>query len=307
MKTILAACSLLALASAAHAEMPLVEPIVSVTPASSPSEQIRICTGAESGAYFSVASQMLGLVQAKAKMPVTVEPGGGTVGCLRKLAAGEAEAAVVQLDGLVWAQETAPDLYAVLGAASRVLTEDMAAVCRRDVDEDDFNDVAQSASSVIAIAGSAESGSLLTLNVLASFDDDFAKPTYRLSGSWEQALNDVRSGIAQCAFGVLSFDAPAWRDLNDSFGSDLRLVGFWDGDMRDLKLAGRQVYGWRAIDKTTPTIDRLLDWSGRGRFWSPEVGTVPALVVYRTDMLPNGSAALTDASAQVAKVKATKE
>jgi len=77
MKTILAACSLLVLASAALAEMPLVEPIASVAPASSPSEQIRICTGAESGAYFSVASQMLGLVQAKAKMPVTVAPGGG--------------------------------------------------------------------------------------------------------------------------------------------------------------------------------------------------------------------------------------
>ena len=291
----------------ARAEMPRVEPILSVAAVDGPSQQIRICTGAKGGAYFSTASQMLGLAQAASGLPVSVEPGGGTVGCLRRLAAGAAEAAVIQLDGLVWAQQTSPELAARLGAAAQVLTEDMAAVCRRDIGADDLNDLAQRRDSVIAVAGGAQSGSLLTLNVLASFDKDFAAPAWRLSGSWGQALNDVRGGLAACAFGVMSFDAPEWRDLNDGFGETLRLVGFWDGDMRGLKLAGRQVYGWRAIPKDTRTLDRLLDWSGSGRRWAPEGGAVPAIVVYRTDMLPTAGAALTDAAVAVAKLKETRE
>jgi hypothetical protein len=167
------------------------------------------------------------------------------------LPAGEAEAAIVQLDGLVWIKDTAPDLYAKITPAAAVLTEDMIGVCRRDSDYEDLNDIAQKGGETIAIAGGAESGSLLTFNVLAGFDEDFAAPDYRISGSWEQALSDVRGGIAVCAFGVMSTDAPVWRDLNDDFGDELRIVGFWDGDMRDLELAGRQVYGWRAQEKAS--------------------------------------------------------
>ncbi len=299
--------ALVAISAPVLAEMPRVEPISSVTPVSGPSTQVRICAGAPGGAYHSIASQMLGLVQSAAGIPVSVESCGGTVGSLRKLAAGEAEAAVVQLDGLVWIKDTAPDLYARIAPAAAVLTEDMIGVCRRDTDYEDLNDIAQNRGAAIAVAGGAESGSLLTLNVLASFDEGFAKPDYRLSGSWEQALGDVRGGLAACAFGVMSTDAPVWRDLNDDFGADLRIVGFWDGDMRDLKLADRQVYGWRAIPEDIKSLDQLLDWNGKGRLWEPEVGTVPALVIYRTDMLPQGSAPLTDAATAVAKLKPTKE
>lgn len=307
MKSLPLTTALVVLAAPALAEMPQVEPILSVTPVSAPSTEVRICAGAPGGAYHSIASQMLGLVQSAAGVPVSVESCGGTVGSLRRLAAGEAEAAIVQLDGLVWIKDTAPELYARIAPAAAVLTEDMIGVCRRDSDYDDLNDAAQERGASIAVAGGAESGSLLTFNVLAGFDEDFAKPDYRISGSWEQALGDVRGGIAVCAFGVMSTDAPVWRDLNDDFGDELRIVGFWDGDMRDLELAGRQVYGWRAIPKDLKSLDRLLDWNGKGRLWSPEVGVVPALVVYRTDMLPQGAAPLTDAATAVAKLKPTKE
>jgi len=176
MKNLLLTTALAALSAPVLAEMPQVEPILSVTPVSGPSTEVRICAGTPGGAYHSIASQMLGLVQSAAGVPVSVESCGGTVGSLRKLATGEAEAAIVQLDGLVWIKDTAPDLYAKIAPAAAVLTEDMIGVCRRDSDYEDLNDIAQERGATIAIAGSEESGSLLTLNVLAGFDDDFAAP-----------------------------------------------------------------------------------------------------------------------------------
>lgn len=301
-----AAAALMAFAGPSRAEVPIVEPIMNVTDVTGPSTTLRICTGAAGGAYFTKASQMLGLVQAATKLPVTVEPGGGTVGCLRKLAAGQAEAAIVQLDSLVWLKRTSP-LYARIAPAAQVLVEEMAAVCNRISSVEDLNDIAQRRDSVIAIAGGAESGSLLTMNVLAGFDPGFDKPTYQIAGGWDAALSSVKAGMATCAFGVMSVDADSWRDLNDTFGSDLRMVGFWDGNMRDLEIAGRQVYGWLPIPKETKTLDEFLDWNGKGKLWSPEVGVVPALVVYRTDMLPNAGPALTSAAGAVATAKVVRQ
>lgn len=305
MKIYLTAAVAALIAGAAWADMPTVPTIMEVADAAAPADRFVICTGAAKGAYHTVAAQMSGLIAADIGRPVLAEPGGGTVGCLQKMARGEVQAAVIQFDALAWLAGTAPGFLSWIGVGPMVLTEDMMAVCRRDDGEDEFNDVAQSRGQTIAVAGGDVSGSLLTLNVLASFDSDFALPDYRLSGSWDQALQDVSNKLARCAFGVMSTDAPTWRTLNDDYGDRLRIVGFWDGDMRDLTLAGEQVYGWRAIPEDTKALDELLDWSGRGGLWAPEVGTVPAVVVYRTDMIGDAGPALKAAAETVANVKET--
>ena len=303
MKTFLAIMAL-TFANTAHAEMSQVPPINTITPSSGYSSSIRICTGADGGAYFNKASQMMGLVQAKAKMPVSVEPGGGTYGCLTKMAKGEAEAAIIQMDAWVWAQKNAPDLYQLLVPSSHILDEEMMAVCNRSWGGDELNDIAQNKGKTLTIAGGNTSGSLLTMNVLASFDVDFNLPNWRNASSWEQALSEVKSGVSTCAFGVLSSDSPSWNTLNDEFGKDLRMVGFWDNDMKDLKFNSQRVYGWIAIPKDSDNLDRLLDWNKKGKLWSPEVGAVPAILVYRSDMISDtAGSALANAGDQVAMVK----
>src|SRR5687768_6849674 len=71
MNTLQLTTALAALSAPALAEMPQVEPILSVTPVSGASSEVRICAGAPGGAYHSIASQMLGLVQSAAGVPVS--------------------------------------------------------------------------------------------------------------------------------------------------------------------------------------------------------------------------------------------
>jgi len=70
-------------------------------------------------------------------------------------------------------------------------------------------------------------------------------------------------------------------EINDQFGDQVRLVGTWDRDFRDIQVRGEQVIGWRAIPEDTPGIDQLLTWDDNYGAWSPEVVTIPATVVYR--------------------------
>ena len=70
MKNLSLTTFLVTLSVPALAEMPRVEPILSVAPVSGPSTEVRICAGAPGGAYHSIASQMLGLVQSGALRPL---------------------------------------------------------------------------------------------------------------------------------------------------------------------------------------------------------------------------------------------
>lgn len=291
----------------ALAGMPEVAPIGVVAPAFGESTEIRFCTGAAGGAYHDAALSMLGGLQAKSGKPVSIVEGGGTVGCLRKMAAGQVEVAIVEGETLAWLDILDQPILNHLGYGSEVVTEDFVAVCSRKLDVDEFNDVAQSKGYTIALAGGVESGSLLTANVLAASDRDFNKPDWKPTGGWVEALDQVKAGVANCAFGVISLDAPIWQELNDRFGKDVRIVGFWDGNMRDLAYNGQQVYGWRAIPEDVDTLDRFLDWNGKGKVWSPETGTSNARVIYRSDMLPSGIDYIGDVSARAAKLKETNE
>lgn len=271
-----------------------------------PGDAVAICTGSEAGQYFKTALQMVGVVEHYAGVQAMARPGGGTVGCLNALAEGRMQAAIIQLDGQVWLHQTDSPLFAQLATAGPVLTETALAICRRDVDESNFNNVAQNRDYQIAMAGGVESGSNLFVNVINSYDGEFGDPDWSYTGGWREALSTVQSGFAHCAFGVMDVDNPAWETLDDEFGGDLRLLEFWDNDIDDHSFPGGQVYGRVRIAEEHPLVDDLLDWRGRRGegTWSPEVPAVPALLVYRRDAVDDATAAaLTRAAEYVARLK----
>ncbi len=274
-------------------------------------DEFIICTGGTGGAYFRVGSQIAGYIEAYASQPesgldildASPVPGGGTYGCLAKLASGEADAAIIQSDGRALLPAIGPELMGSLDLAGPVLTEEILTFCARTNDHEDFGDVAQMSGSTITVAGSDVSGTNVMLNVIAAFDSGYKKPTYIYTDSLDDALDEVANGEADCAVAVMDISSKAVSDASTKYGEKIRLVGSWDSDFRTLDYRGEQVYGWRAIPEDTTGVKAFLDWNGKGKMWSPEVVTETAVVVYRED-LPDAYAVLLKAAvAQVADLK----
>jgi TRAP-type uncharacterized transport system substrate-binding protein len=275
-------------------------------------DEFVICTGGTSGAYFRVGAEIAGFVEAYAMQPnsgmnisdASPIPGGGTYGCLAKLATGEADAAIIQSDGRALLPAVGPDLMAALDLAGPVLTEEVLTFCARTNGYDDFGGMAERRDTTITVAGTKVSGTNVMLNVITGFDNDFLNPTYIYKDSLADALDEVANNEADCAVAVMDINSPAVAEAAAKYGDRVRLVGTWDRNFRDLEYRGEQVYGWRAIPEDTAGVSALLSWDGNGRgMWSPEVVTETAVVVYREDMPDNYAELLKAAVAQVAKLK----
>ncbi len=317
MKTILvlstSALSALGAALPAFADVDPLPQLPPVAAYETPAEggEFVICTGGVKGAYFRVGSQIAGFIAAAKQDPdlnVTVAdasplPGGGTFGCLAKLAAGEVDAAIIQSDGRAILKTVGADLASTMDQAGAVLTEEVLTICSRKIDEEDFGDIAQASGATIAVGGGDQSGTNIMLNVIASLDGGYASPDYVYKKSFTEAVKEVVDGDADCAVAVMDITAQEVADISRDYGDQVRLIGAWDSDFRSLEFRDEQVYGWRAIPEDTPGVKALLDWNGNGKMWSPEVVTETAVVVYREELSDTYAELLKKAVAQVAKLK----
>jgi len=278
--------------SAAAQSLQSVEPITTVQPMQDTDGEFRICTGSDEGAYYDAASLMTGVISNQGDVNAVAYEAGGTVDCLYRLAAGEVQAAIVQRDGLAWLHSTQSPLYGQLGIGGNVLTEEVLGFCRRTIDDDNLNDVLQARSGhAVAIAGGPTSGTNLTLNVLAGFDRQIGtRPEYTYTGGLADALQRVQDGFASCAVAVMSSDTFTLEALDDEYADGVRLVEFWDNDVRDLEFPGGefddgQVYGWRTITRDHDMMDDFLDWKGnRGEgSWDPDTVAFFLIFLSRKD------------------------
>lgn len=279
------------------------EPITVVSPMQKIAEY-RICTGNTEGAYYLKASAMQGIISNRGEVNAVAYPADGAVDCLQKMGNGEVQAAVIQMEGLPWLQQTKSPLFSQLGLGGAVLTEEFLTFCSREDDIEDFSSVGQSDNYTVSIGGTAKSGINLALNVIAYEDDDYRSATYRYAGTLDSALREVANGFANCAIVVLDSTTPKLKELDSTYGDSVRLVGTWDSDFRTLKFANRQVYGWRAIPENLPGMTHFLSWGNDGDHWSPEVIAEKAVLVYRKDATSDKVvAAMRTAIDQVATLK----
>jgi TRAP-type uncharacterized transport system substrate-binding protein len=291
--------------------LPPLPPVAPYERLMEPGGEFTICTGGIGGAYYRIGAQIAGMMEAYAQTgssSITIDdaspqPGGGTYGCLTALAEGTVDAAIIQSDGRAILADVGQSLIGAMDVAGAVLTEEIVTICSRDNDTEDFGDIAQTRGALITVAGGQTSGTNVMLNVIASADGGYQRPVYSYEGNFYEAVEEVARGEADCAVGVMDIDtAPVLRQISTEFGDQVRLVGTWDRDFRDLEHRGEQVYGWRAVPEDTPGIRALLDWNGNGRMWSPEVVTVNAMVVYREGMDGYYADILTDAVEAVANL-----
>ncbi len=279
------------------------EPISAVSPMQQTAEY-RICTGSTKGAYYLKASAMQGIISNTGKVNAVAYPAGGTVDCLQKMGNGEVQAAVIQMDGLPWLQQTKSPLFSLLGLGGAVLTEEFLTFCSRGDGAEDFSGVGQYDNYTVSLAGTDKSGINLALNVIAYQDDDYKSATYRYADTLDSALREVSNGFANCAIVVLDSTTPSLKELDATYGDSVRLVGTWDSDFRALKFANKQVYGWRPIPENLPGMTHFLSWENDGDHWSPEVIAERAVLVYRKDATSDDVvAAMRTAIDQVATLK----
>lgn len=276
-------------------------------------ETLRICTGAAGRPYHNKAVLMSGAIANATGLHTTALAAGGTVDCLNKLAQGEAELAVIQLDGAVWAEQVSPALSSVLGRSEQILTEPVLAFCSRDSGAENLRSVARTRGKVIAVAGGEHSGTNLFFNVMSAVDKNFLKATYRYTDGWDAAMTEVVNGFAECAVGIQSLtSASSFAELDRKYSSRLRMVRFWDSDIRRVKYgSGEQVYNWLYVPEENRDLGGFLDWRGnnQGRgTWSPDTVTVNAMVVYRKDLnIPNFNSAVNTAANAVATLDRTEK
>ena len=287
-----------------------------VQPASA--DELLFCTGGIGGAYFRHMAAVAGFVEAYATQPnfaapiadASPMPGGGTYGCLQKLASGEVDVAAIQMDGRALLKQIGPALMAELDSTGAFLTEEVLTFCSRSNDIENFGEL-ESSSVTVAVAGGAVSGTNVMLNNLTSFDSDFGLPAYVYMenknndpkfDALDAALDEVASGDADCAVAVMDINSAAVAIADAKYGNQVRLVGTWDQQFRGLQFKDEQVYGWRAIPENTPGVQHFLDWDGDNGHgtWAPEVATLSAIVVYReglqTELVDLIKAAVLDAA-----------
>lgn len=250
-----------------------------------------ICTGAKGNAYYNKAFLFKGHFERILNTTVKIVPGGGSVGCTKKLAEGKVDAAIAQDDVVPWLVNTNSPLLNYIDTLGPVLTEGFIAFCHRDGasgNQSDFGWVGQNKKYNIAIAGTEASGINVTLNAVSGRDRGWKYPNYTYSQSWEGALTAVESKRADCAVGVMSLDALVWEELDDRFGDTIRMLEVSDRDF--LKITGlgsAPVYGYITVDEDHPHLDDFLDWRGNKGYgtWSPEIIGVNASFYYRIESI----------------------
>ena len=143
-RTLLMSTATMLLYAAAWPVLAEIDPLPQLPPVAAyvqpvSTEEFVICTGGSGGAYFKMASLIAGFVEAYTSQPesrvtlgdISPVPGGGTYGCLEKLATGKADAAVIQSDGRAILALMKSELMGALDFGGALLTEEILTFCSR--------------------------------------------------------------------------------------------------------------------------------------------------------------------------------
>lgn len=222
-------------------------------PAAKAIPALRLCTATEGGNYHHAGGDIR--EQAKGTVAVEVQTSDGSLDCLRRLLAGESEAAIVQADAFL-TQTSKFDLE----LAAELYSEDVNLLCNKSLNLSKITGLSRN--TVVAV-GNNGGGTQVTWAGFGKVDakryGEGVVPTKPMGG--ERALSKAAEGTdIQCVLYVAGRNSNFMKEMAARYADKLALVPTDDSDMKDIKdPRGRQVYTYGTITSGTyPAFQGLV-------------------------------------------------
>ncbi|MDA9982369.1 TAXI family TRAP transporter solute-binding subunit [Gammaproteobacteria bacterium] len=209
---------------------------------------LRLCTASAIGNYYASGQEISRQVKL---FGITVElmETDGSMDNLKKMAANECDAGIVQIDAYLVYQEAHKDERLDIRRPQHLYDEFLHLVCRTDSGIDSIEDLADQAESHTLLVGPPQSGSAVTWQSLALMDASYSEVKTGEQGG-KNALELVQDAQASCLIFVSGLRSEYSSMINQS-GSQLKLVTIDDSDLSKATFAGHPIYTFKDISAET--------------------------------------------------------
>ena len=230
---------------------------------------LRLCTAHEEGNYHAAGQEIAGLTD-PANIAIELKNTHGSMDNLKKIAKGECDAGIVQIDAyLVYQQINQADRLKIKRPL-HLYREYVHLICHRDTNIESIEDLAKNPTGNKVLIGSPGSGSSITWDSFRLQDSSYIAVPMEEIGD-VAALESVQSGAASCLMFVSGLGSDFSHSV-DQAGESLRLVKVDDEDLSKAGFAGNPIYTFLSIpsdtygrlqagtdtDLTTLTVEALL-------------------------------------------------
>ena len=212
-------------------------------------ESLSLCTARADGNYYAAAEVIRARIDAQ-RLRIALLETAGSVDNLARLARGECDAAIVQLDAYLVYQETHRGNRLELARPNYLYEEFVHLVCRRDAGIHSIADLTGESAKHRVLIGEPDSGSAATWRSFTLLDPDYAGvPTAPVGGM--QALAELQKpGRASCMIYVSGLRSKFSAAINDA-GGNLQIVAVDDPDLDEARFAGERIYRFHKIPAGT--------------------------------------------------------
>ena len=212
-------------------------------------DSLSLCTARADGNYYAAGEAIRARIDSDRLQLELIETA-GSVDNLNRLARGECDAAIVQLDAYLVYQETNRSKRLQLARPNYLYEEFVHLVCRRDAGIDGIEDLARDSAKHSILIGEAQSGSAATWRSFTLLDPTYASVPTRAVGGM-QALTAIQaSGGPACMIYVSGLRSKFSAAVNGA-GDSLLIVPVNDPSLDAARFAGDRIYRFRDIPAGT--------------------------------------------------------
>jgi len=218
---------------------------------------LSLCTARADGNYYAAGEEIKAHTNSQ-RLQIELLETAGSVDNLNRLARGDCDAAIVQLDAYLVYQEANRRNRLELARPNYLYEEFVHLVCRRDAGIDSIADLAGDSPKHGLLIGEPESGSAATWQYFTVLKPSYASVATQPVGG-TQALAEIQEpGGAACMIYVSGLHSKFSATV-DKAGDRLRMVAVDDPDLDEARFAGDRIYRFRDIPAGTyPGLDAGL-------------------------------------------------
>jgi len=223
--------------------------LIGFAAATAHADSLSLCTARADGNYYAAGEAIRARIDSDRLQLELVETA-GSVDNLNRLARGECDAAIVQLDAYLVYQETNRSKRLQLARPNYLYEEFVHLVCRRDTHIDSIEDLARDSAKNSILIGEAESGSAATWRSFTLLNPSYASlPTGAVGGM--QALTEIQSSSGPACMIYVSGLHSKFSTAVNAAGDSLQIVPVNDPSLDAARFAGDRIYRFRDIPADT--------------------------------------------------------
>ena len=219
------------------------------TTAHAQADDLSLCTARADGNYYAAGEAIRSRLNADRLRLALVETA-GSVDNLKKLALGECDAAIVQLDAYLVYQEANRRERLELTRPTYLYEEYVHLVCRRDAGVESIEDLTGDGAKHTVMIGEPDSGSAATWRYFTLLDPAYESVTTQTMGGMRALAALENSDSASCMVFVSGLRSP-FSAAVDGAGDSLAIVPVDDPDLDEARFAGERIYQFRRIPAGT--------------------------------------------------------